>query len=92
MRKWAETNDEVYVVAGPVLTDVIDEWIGENEVAVPKRFYKVILDLKEPVVKAIGFIMPNGKDDRPVCAFAVPVDRVERETGTTRCESKAKPL
>ncbi|HEC60960.1 MAG TPA: hypothetical protein ENI27_01760 [bacterium] len=53
----------------------------KNEVAVPKRFYNVILDLKEPEVKAIGFIMPNGKDDHPVCAFAVPVDRVERETG-----------
>lgn len=31
VRKWTHANDEVYVVAGPILTDEIDEWIGKCE-------------------------------------------------------------
>ena len=49
----------MYVVTGPVLTEGPYETIGENEVAIPKRYYKVILDYKEPGLKAIGFILPK---------------------------------
>ena len=40
VRKMAIENEEVYVVAGPVLTDGPFESIGPNEIAVPKRFSK----------------------------------------------------
>ena len=59
VRKWAQANGEIYVVTDPVLTDGPYKKIGENEVSIPKRFYKVILDYKEPGLKAIGFIIPN---------------------------------
>lgn len=80
VRSIAYTDGEVYVVTGPVLTDGPYETIGENNVAVPKYFYKVILDYTDPVIKAIGFIMPNENSSEPLSYFALSVDEVEEIT------------
>jgi endonuclease G len=58
VRTWADENEEIYVVTGPVLTGTYST-IGPDQVSVPEYFYKAILDLKEPDVKGIGFILPN---------------------------------
>lgn len=55
VRDWAVQNEEIYIVTGGVLTDNLSS-IGNNKVTVPKYFYKVILDYKEPSIKGIGFI------------------------------------
>ena len=68
-------------MSGPILSDGILDRIGDNRVAVPERLYKVILDISEPTQKAIGFVMPNEKNDLPVWVFAVPIDAVEAITG-----------
>jgi endonuclease G, mitochondrial len=81
VRQWAEENDELYVVTGPVLTDGPYPVIGPNNVAVPRRFYKVILDYREPGIKAIGFILPNEKCGTLLSVFAVTIDQVETVTG-----------
>ncbi len=81
VRTWALENDEIYVVTGPVLADGPFETIGPNEVAVPKRYYKVILDYKEPEIKAIAFILPNKRSTEALSSFAVTIDEVERITG-----------
>ncbi len=81
VRSIAYEDEEIYVVTGPVLTDGPYETIGESRVAVPKYFYKVILDYTEPVIKAIGFIMPNENSPEPLEYFAVTVDEVEEVTG-----------
>ncbi len=80
VRSIAYEDEEIYVVTGPVLTDGPYETIGENNVAVPKYFYKVILDYTEPVIKAIGFIMPNENSSEPLSYFALSVDEVEEIT------------
>ena len=80
VREWAVENEEVYVVTGPVLTDGPYLALGENQVAVPKQYYKVILDYKEPELKAIRFILPNEKSNLPLSVFVVSVDRVEEIT------------
>ena len=74
-------NEEVHIVVGPVLTDGPYETIGENEVAVPMSFFKVVLDNSEPELKAIGFIISNEKSDKTLTYFAVSVDEVEEITG-----------
>lgn len=81
VRDWAVENEDVYVVTGPVLTDGPYQTLGDNQVAIPKRFYKVILDYREPDLKAIGFILLNEKSDKPLMALMVSVDTVEQVTG-----------
>ncbi len=80
VRSWAVENREIYVVTGPVLTDGPYQYIGVNKVAIPKHYYKVVLDYLEPELKAIGFILPNKKGTYPLSQYAVTVDEVERIT------------
>ena len=80
-RSWAKRNGELFIVTGPVLTMEPKGRIGDNEVTVPAAYYKVILDSKEPQVKAIGFIIPNEVSFDPLFKFAVSVDQVEELTG-----------
>jgi len=58
VRIWAKDNELLYIVTGGVLESDLST-IGNNKVSIPKYFYKVILDYKEPEIKAIGFILPN---------------------------------
>ena len=81
VRTMAYENESIYVVTGPVLTDGPYETIGDNEVAVPKRFYKVVLDYTDPDIKAIGFVLPNEGSDKALQSFAMSVDDVEEITG-----------
>ncbi|MGN1163421.1 MAG: DNA/RNA non-specific endonuclease [Candidatus Ornithospirochaeta sp.] len=81
VRSIAYEDERIYVVTGPVLTDGPYDTIGGNEVAVPKYFYKVILDYTEPVAKAIGFILPHENSKESLAYFAVSVDKVEEVTG-----------
>ena len=71
----------MYVVTGPILSDGPCETIGENGVAVPKRYYKVVLDYREPELKTIGFILPHERSSLLLSAFVVSVDVVEQEAG-----------
>ena len=80
VRQWAKDNQAVYVVTGTVLNPGLAT-IGSNKITVPRYFYKVILDDKEPDIKAIGFLMPNSGSDEPLDHFAVTVDSIEKVTG-----------
>jgi endonuclease G len=80
VREWAGENGELYIVVGPVLADVLPV-IGKDRVAVPRAFFKVILDYRVPDYKGIGFLMPNEPSSRSLDAFAVPIDSVEKATG-----------
>lgn len=81
VRSIAYEDEVIYVVTGPVLTDGPYKTIGQNNVAVPNYFYKVILDYKDPVIKAIGFILPHENSKESLSYFAVTVDEVEEITG-----------
>lgn len=71
----------LYVVTGPILSDGEYETIGENEVAVPKRFYKVMLAYDGEDAKAIGFVLGNEGSSRRLESYATSVDEVERISG-----------
>jgi endonuclease G len=81
VRTWASENDAVYVVTGPVLTGEPKRTIGPNRVTVPLFYYKVVLDVQKPGLKAIGFLLPNEGSRNALAGFAVTVDRVEEVTG-----------
>ncbi len=80
-RQWAEIDSAIIIVCGPVLTDGIDEYIGQTRVAVPKRFFKVILSPYADPPRGIGFIMPNGQVPGGMEKAALSIDEVEQATG-----------
>jgi endonuclease G len=81
-RSWAKKYKKLYVVTGPVLTDGGKGTIGQNnEITIPTAFYKVLLDLSEPGMKGIGFVIPNEISYEPLYQYAVSIDEVEERTG-----------
>lgn len=82
IRGWILINEELHIVCGGVLHNGLMEKIGTKDmVTIPKYYYKVILDIKEPQTKAIGFIFPNKKCISNLMDYAVSVDSVEILTG-----------
>ena len=80
-RDWAKRDSSLIIITGPVLTDKVTRTIGPSEVPVPERFFKVILAPHAQPMRAIAFIMPNGRVPGGMQAAAVSVDEVERVTG-----------
>lgn len=80
-RVWADADSAIIVICGPVPTDSLTEFLGDSRVAVPKRFFKVILSPFANPPRAIGFVMPNAKVRGGLQEAAMSVDEVERITG-----------
>jgi endonuclease G len=80
VRTWAKKFGHLYVVSGPVFEETQNK-IGPNRVTVPGYYFKVLLDLTEPEVKSIGFVIPNKTCTETLDNFVVPVDSVEQLTG-----------
>lgn len=81
VRDWALHEGSLLVATGPILTDDLAETIGGNLVSVPKRFYKVVVDLEGEDQKGIGFILPNKGSKEYLGNFVVSIDAVEEATG-----------
>ena len=78
---WAKENGALMIVAGPVISANMER-LGENRVAVPEKFYKVICRYAGDTPTAIGFVFENRNySDESLLNFAVPVDEVETVTG-----------
>jgi endonuclease G len=103
VRLWAEQDSLIYIVTGPIFKEGM-QFIGNvNRVAVPKGFYKVILEYRNGhKPKAIGFVLKNEGSNEPLGKFTVTVDSVESITGIdffphlpdkleTKIESSADP-
>lgn len=83
-REWARDYSDLYICCGPIFDSKNPKTIGKRnrdvKIAVPDRFFKVVLMMgKNP--KAIGFIFPNNGTRRDLRTYAVTVDRVEQQTG-----------
>ena len=46
VRKWALKNNELYISTDPVFNEILGT-IGKNEAAVPKYYYKIVLDYQK---------------------------------------------
>ncbi|ALM08038.1 endonuclease [Sediminicola sp. YIK13] len=80
VRYWTKTYDSVFVVTGGVLEEGLQE-IGEEDVAVPKLFYKIIAKGNIDNLEVLGFLMPHKDSALPLEKFLVPVDSLETLTG-----------
>ncbi len=74
-------QEPVFVVTGGILTDEGLQKLGPNEVTIPKRYFKVVMDLQGAERKGLAFIMQNGVNEYPVVFYATTINEVERLTG-----------
>jgi endonuclease G len=79
-RYWARKYDGVFVVTGGVLKGNL-ETIGDERVAVPKQFYKIILDANNGQIKMIAFLIHHINSKESLYKFVVSVDSIESLTG-----------
>ena len=80
-RQWARRDSAIIIITGPILTDEITRTIGKSEIAVPERFFKVILSPYVNPPRAIAFIMPNTPTRDGIQTMATNVDQIEQITG-----------
>ena len=80
-RKWAEKYGTVHIAAGPIYDTKSPKRIGKNRVAVPDRFFKVVLIYNRKNPMAMGFLFDNKAHHQNLKNYMVTVDKVEEETG-----------
>ncbi len=80
IRQWTKKYGDLFVVTGGVLEYGLDE-IGEEDVDVPKYYYKIVAKGNVGNLKVIAFLMPNHESSEPLHHFVVPVDKIEKVTG-----------
>jgi endonuclease G len=80
VRNWAVENDSLYIVTGPIFSDSM-KVIGPHRVAVPKEFYKVLLQKRNGEWFGIGFVLPNSNAKIDFKNYATSIDKVEELTG-----------
>lgn len=74
-------GEPVFVVTGGILSDEGLAKLGSNEVTIPKRYYKIVMDLNGSERKGIAFVMTNGVNEYPVASYAITINEVEKLTG-----------
>ena len=80
VRYWASKERKLYVVTGGILNKNL-KTIGSEKVAVPKQFYKILLDYSQPEIKAIAFLIPHQESKQPLYTFVVSIDEIEALSG-----------
>lgn len=80
VRDWAQDNKTIYIVTGPILEPGLKK-IGRNKVSVPHAYYKIIVDMEDPEIKAIAFLMKNEGSTKTIKDFVVSIDAIEQQTG-----------
>jgi len=67
-------------VTGGVLERGLEE-IGDEDVDVPKYYYKIVAKGTADNMKVIAFLMPNYESSNSLGQFVVPIDKIEKMTG-----------
>ncbi len=87
VRSWVEQRGTLTVITGPVFAVEGDrvsyEVIGENQVAVPTHFYKIVVDANDQGnLEALAFMMPNANlGGHEYSEYLRTIDQIETVTG-----------
>jgi endonuclease G len=79
-RQWVKKYGTHYVITGGVLEDGLED-IGDEDVDVPRYYYKILAKGNEKNLKAIAFLMRNKPSSKSIQKFTVSIDEVEKRTG-----------
>jgi endonuclease G, mitochondrial len=75
VRGWVNQKDSLYIITGPVFLNV-QGYIGQNKIAVPGYFYKIIYSPKDKSM--IGFVLPNKKNiSKNLSNYVYNIDFIE---------------
>lgn len=77
--KWARKYGRLVIVTGPVLTPHMEKTGKNHDIAVPERFYKVVLAPDQNY--GVAFVFDNEPATTSWRKHAVSIDEVERITG-----------
>ncbi len=80
VRAWCRRYGPLLVVTGGVLQPGLPT-IGDEDVAVPQAFYKIIYRQGKKGPELIAFLIPNRDTRQPLQNFIVSVDSLEALTG-----------
>jgi len=87
VRGWVQQRGRLTIITGPIFAiqsnRVTYDVIGENNVAVPTHFYKIVVDNNDPDnVQALAFMMPNDDlSDENYRDYLTTINRIELATG-----------
>lgn len=79
-RYWAKSYGSVFVVTGGVLKKGL-RTIGDEDVAVPEAYYKIIVRGSGEALEVAAFLIPHEESNLPLKDFLVPIDLIEARTG-----------
>lgn len=79
-RQWVKKYGTHYVITGGVLENGLEE-IGDEDVDVPRYYYKILAKGSAENLKAIAFLMENKPSSKRIEEFVVTIDEVEKRTG-----------
>ncbi len=80
IRDWAIADSAIVIVCGPIV-EPSAKTLGKNQVAVPQKFFKVVLSPYVVSPKAIGFLFDNERAVDSLHTYIVTVDSIESLTG-----------
>ena len=80
VRRWCRRYGPLCVITGGILEPGLPA-IGEEEVAVPAWFFKVVVREGDTGTKVAAFLMENRPGQGPLRRFLVPLDQVEALSG-----------
>lgn len=81
-RRWAQQYGSVYVITGGVLTPGLDT-IGEERVAVPNYYYKILYRQQNGTSVPLAFLFPHreASAELELSNYLTTVDQIEQLTG-----------
>jgi endonuclease G len=94
VREMTKSHAKVYVITGPLFLPEVDkdakkyvryQVIGENNIAVPTHYFKVIHGKTDEKILTEAYIIPNLpiENNPPLQNFAVSLEKVEKAAGLT---------
>ncbi|MEE3233376.1 MAG: DNA/RNA non-specific endonuclease, partial [Candidatus Latescibacterota bacterium] len=80
VRKEAYQHEELVIITGPLLEPNLPT-IGSNRVSIPEAYFKALLDITNPSIEGIAFLLENKSSNKPLKTFASTIDSLESITG-----------
>jgi len=80
VRFWSKRYETLYIFSGGILEKGLPR-IGQEDVAVPRRFYKIIVRGSEDNPKLLAFLIPHQETSQPLENYLTTIDSIEHLSG-----------